>query len=83
MGVVDDPQDGSTPIDQTKRDATVWKTMDKVGGTVWRVVSTKGSFKRIYQEFVPMGSTQNVGSSVREGHNPAEEDSSPMLLLPQ
>lgn len=29
----------------------------------------------------PMGSTQNVGSSVNGGREPAEYDSSPMLQL--
>ncbi len=30
---------------------------------------------------IPIGSTQNVGASVRAGRVPAEYDSSPMLLI--
>lgn len=31
---------------------------------------------------IPIGSTQNVGASVRAGRVPAEYDSSPMLSMP-
>ena len=76
-GVVDDSEHGSAVVDEADGDACKGEAVDKVGRSVcasrsdW-VVSrwTAGS---------PIGSTQNVGSSVSEGVFPAEKDSSPML----
>lgn len=33
--VVNNPQDGSTLIDQAQRNATIRKTMNEICGTVW------------------------------------------------
>ena len=80
--VIYDAQNGTTLIDEPKRDADKGKPMDKIGRSICvKFSAIKDRKKKKASPTAPIGSTQNVGSSVKGGRWPEENDSSPMLLF--
>ena len=66
-------------MDKPERDAGKGKPMDKISRSICEKFSDVKNRKKA-SPTVPIGSTQNVGSSVKGQQSPAEYDSSPMLF---
>jgi hypothetical protein len=81
--VVDDAKHGRLFVYEADGDADEGEAVHKVRGPIWSVDSVRcGVLNDALSVSAPMGSTQNVGSSVNGSRFPAAYDSSPMLRQP-
>ena len=78
--VVDDPYDWLFLVQEAYRNARKGEAVHEVGGSICERDSTRHCISSSKQVKIPIGSTQNVGASVKDRRVPSVYDSSPMLI---